>query len=463
MTDIFLTTAISYPNGAPHIGHLYESVLADFYKKALQLVPGYNKPYLQTGTDEHGKKIEQTATAAGVSPATLCETNSASFVELNKRLETDYDAFFRTSTDKRHTTLVQSIITKLIEKGDIYLGTYVGWYCVREETFYTEHDAACVGFKDSVNGLPFERIEEASYFFKMEPYREKIKSWLETGPIRPGAESIMTRLSEPLHDLSISRTGFTWGIKMPCDPGHVVYVWFDALLNYVTGYTKGLPVHIIGQDITWFHAVIYPAILLAAELQLPHRILVHGFVTDQEGRKMSKSIGNVVSVDEALEVGLPCLRYHLLMVPLGHNVQFDKTAAVQQFRSELVANFGNLAQRVLGLYRKTGATHMPGDHVESDVPLWSEREDFLLNFGETLNTRTWITGIMTRSGILNKWINDVLLDVKQASMKPVRIAGLIVAVRELARYFEPIAPQQAKYVYETFENGKGLPETFKVF
>lgn len=465
MTDTFLTTAISYPNGLPHIGHLYESVLADFYKRAIALLPGHNRPYLQTGTDEHGKKIEQAAAAAGVTPAALCETNSAAFVELNKQLETDYDAFFRTSTLK-HALTVQLVIAKLIECGCIYLGTYVGWYCVREETFYSEHDAAATSYKDPVTGAPLERIEEPSYFFRMEPYRTQILEWLDTNPISPAgaATTILARLEKPLQDLSISRTGFTWGIKMPTDSTHIVYVWFDALLNYITGYTRGTPVHIIGTDIVWFHAVIYPAILLAADLPLPGRILVHGFVTDSEGRKMSKSIGNVVSVDEALTVGLLPLRYHLLMVPLGYNVQFNAEVAAQQFKTELVANFGNLVQRSVGLYKRICGTALVADSKvasEAVVPPWTEKSTWLAEFANDFNPRTWINGIMFRSTRLNKWINDVLLTMKDD--KTAAVADLLTAVRELTIYFEPIVPERSKYICSVLD-GELLPHTgFKVF
>jgi methionyl-tRNA synthetase len=265
-----VTTAISYTNGSPHIGHLYESVLSDFMKHLL-IISGKNTKLL-TGTDEHGKKIEETAIKNKIKPIDLCNKYSEEFKKLNNNIKTKYDNFIRT-TDEDHILLVQEALKKVLDDGNIYLGTYKGWYNTREETFMSELDCKLNNYIDPVSGKPYELIEEETYYFKLSKFKNELIDYVKTLNVNEYVKNELLLKLEDLKDLSISRTSFNWGIKFPFNDKHIVYVWFDALLNYITGKDRLFGeddteiIHIIGKDIVWFHAVIYPAILLAIDKQ----------------------------------------------------------------------------------------------------------------------------------------------------------------------------------------------------
>jgi methionyl-tRNA synthetase len=375
MEPIILTTAISYPNGDPHIGHWYEIILADFYCRYLRLVG--EQVFFQTGTDEHGQKMADKAAELGLSPQALCDQNSAKFREMANLSGSSYDHFIRT-TDPHHKNIVRQLFEQLQKQDDIYLGSYTGWYNQREETFVAEHDAKLSNYKDPMTNLALRRIDEPSYFFRLCKYLPRVLSFLEASPdfIVPSVHynEICQRLRNYCHsgkesDLSISRVGLKWGISVPNDADHCLYVWMDALLNYYTGPEgKGIKtqecrtIHIIGKDILWFHAVIWPAFLLALGLRLPEKIYVHDFIVDKNGLKMSKSLANVVDARTLLTkpCGLEGLRFFLLKETTpGFDLRFSESAFEQAIISELASKLGNVVNRVLSL---------TGKYVDGKVP-----------------------------------------------------------------------------------------------
>ena len=324
--DKLITTAISYTNGDPHIGHLYEIILADFLKKIFAL----KNPNVQllTGTDEHGKKIEETSKLKHLETKKFCDINSKKFRDLYDRINIDYDYFIRT-TDENHKQLVKESLIKSMNNNDIYLDKYEGWYNIREENFLSELEAKESNYIDPISNKPYEKIKEESYYFKLSKYKDFIKDNLNI--VIPKAEDLDNRF-ENLKDLSISRTSFNWGIEFPFDSKHITYVWFDALLNYVTGSQilgKSNEIyHLIGKDILWFHSVIYPAILKSCSYEeyFPKKILVHGFVLDKNRQKMSKSLGNVIDVNYLLDkFNEESIRFYFLRnTKLGEDFVFNE-------------------------------------------------------------------------------------------------------------------------------------------
>jgi tRNA synthetases class I (M)/tRNA synthetases class I (I, L, M and V) len=325
-SSYYITTAINYTNGPGHMGHAYEATTADVIARYQRSLSSAHAVYFVTGSDEHGQKIAEAAEKEQVSPMDICNKYVNGFQVLNQRLLISYDDYIRT-TSARHKRTAQALWLRCAN--DIYLDTYSGWYNIREETFVTETDAALHNYTDPVSGLPYKRVEEESYFFRMSAYKERLLEYIEMeNPnfIQPVHHKnlILQRLkSDELRDLSISRTTFDWGIAVPdgFHDHHVMYVWLDALSNYLTG-VDGLGVngeelspsgsttlqrfwpanvHIIGKDILWFHTVIWPCLLFAAGLPPPRAVFAHGFVNDKEGKKMSKSMGNVVDPHDMLD------------------------------------------------------------------------------------------------------------------------------------------------------------------
>lgn len=363
-TKILLTTAISYTNGSPHIGHLYEAVLADFIKR-VSLMAGFADTKLLTGTDEHGKKIQTTAESQGLEPIELCNKYSKEFEQMNKQLDSGYDYFIRTS-EQVHKELVSGTINNIMTNSSnsilpIYLGEYSGYYSIREESYVTETQASQTNYLDPVTSKPYEIVKEPSYYFALSNYMDVINRTIDTIVPSHFRDEIKTRLDKGLEDLSITRTTFNWGIPFPNLPAdsdkHVVYVWFDALLNYVTGKqilfsnsNKVKPIHLIGKDILWFHSVIYPGILKAGGYDdlMPDKILTHGFVLDKEGKKMSKSLGNVITNQELFtNYPVEAIRYYLITnTILGQDFKFDPDYLINIYNNVLIKNFGNLFQRI---------------------------------------------------------------------------------------------------------------------
>ncbi len=371
-TPFYITTAISYVNGVPHLGHAYESILTDILARFKRL-DGYDVKFL-TGTDEHGEKIAQTAEANGVTPKEFADKNAAIFEQMTKRLCISNDDFIRTTQD-RHYKASQAMWKKLKDNGDIYLGKYEGWYSVREEAYFMEDELTTAdnGQKYTPLGTEVKWVEEPSYFFKLSNYTERLIDYYSANmdALQPTSHmnEIMSFLKQEggLNDLSISRhkSRLKWGIPVPDDEDHVMYVWLDALTNYLTAigypdeqseeFKKYWPAnyHVIGKDITRFHAIYWPAFLMSANLALPDIIFAHGFI-NVAGEKMSKSVGNVLSPDDLVDTyGLDQIRYFLMReVSHGSDGNFSHKQAVQRINADLANGLGNLAQRTLSMIYK---------------------------------------------------------------------------------------------------------------
>jgi methionyl-tRNA synthetase len=372
----YITTAIDYPNGRPHVGHAYEKLATDALARFKRL-DGYDVFFL-TGTDEHGLKMHQTASREGLTPRQLVDRNSAVFKEMDAVLDIAYDRFIRT-TEAEHYASTQEIWRRMRAAGDLYEAKYGGWYSVRDEAYYAESETE-VG-DDGVRratptGTPVEWTEEESWYFRLSAFQERLLAHYDANPDFIGPETrrneVISFVKGGLEDLSMSRTSFDWGIPVPDSPGHVMYVWVDALTNYITG--VGFPdekgelfrrywpadVHIIGKDIVRFHAVYWPAFLMSAGLPLPKRIFAHGFIFSR-GEKMSKSVGNVVDPFDLVKAyGADAVRYFFLReVPFGQDGNYSHEAIVQRINADLANDLGNLAQRSLSMIARNCAGRVP--------------------------------------------------------------------------------------------------------
>ncbi len=394
-TPFYITTAISYPNGKPHIGHAYELIATDAMAR-FQRLDGRDVFFL-TGTDEHGQKMQQTARAEGIAPEELAERNSGEFRAMGKLLNASNDDFIRT-TEPRHHQTVQEVWRRMEKNGDIYKGGYAGWYSVRDEAYYQEDETEkrADGVRYGPQGTPVEWVEEESYFFKLSAYEDRLLKLYEDQPdfIGPNERrnEVISFVKSGLKDLSISRTTFDWGIKVPGDDKHVMYVWVDALTNYITatGYVEDengprakywpADLHIIGKDIIRFHAVYWPAFLMSAQLPLPKRVYAHGFLLNK-GEKMSKSLGNVVDpVNLVNHFGLDQIRYFFLReVSFGQDGSYSEEAIGTRINSDLANGIGNLASRSLSMIVKNcdGQIPKPGPFSEADLAMLASADSLL--------------------------------------------------------------------------------------
>jgi methionyl-tRNA synthetase len=392
MTDrgrFYVTTPIYYVNDVPHLGTAYTTIVADALRRFHQLIG--EETFMLTGADEHGLKIEREAQAAGLDPKAFTDKISARFREAWPKLEIAADRFIRT-TDPDHEAFVKELWKKIAATGDLYEGEYEGWYCVGCESLKTEKELD-PGNLCPIHKTPVERVKESSYFFKLEKWQKPLLDFYARHPnfIQPESRrnEVLSFVQSGLKDLSVSRTTFSWGIPVPGNPKHVMYVWFDALANYRSALGSGelaqfwapsaKVVHLMGKDILRFHAVFWPAFLLSAgykEEELPDVVYAHGFLT-VDGQKMSKSLRN--SVDPlrlASELGADVLRYHLLRaIAFGQDGDFDHHALLERYNADLGKNLGNLLSRVLGLCTKMTAGKHPDDDLATDTALESELQD----------------------------------------------------------------------------------------
>jgi methionyl-tRNA synthetase len=400
--NFYITTAISYVNGAPHLGHAYEQILTDVMARFKRL-DGYNVMFL-TGTDEHGQKVAKTAETNGMKPQEFCDKIAAQFEAMTGQLNISNDDFIRT-TEERHYKASQAIWQTIAKNNpdDIYLGKYEGWYSVRDEAYFAENeltegeDTEGNKYKLAPTGAPVEWVEQESYFFRLSAYADRLLAHYRDNPgfIEPDSRrnEITSFVKSGLQDISISRTNFSWGVPVPGDDKHVMYVWLDALTNYITGigypdtdsdqFKKFWPAdyHVIGKDIIRFHCVYWPAFLMAANLPLPEKIFAHGFI-NVNGAKMSKSVGNVIAPQDLIDLyGLDATRYILMReVPHGQDGNFSHEYALQRINSDLANGLGNLAQRTLSMIHKNcdEAIPQPGDYTAEDKALLGQAYDKLV-------------------------------------------------------------------------------------
>ena len=480
----YITTAIAYPNGQPHIGHAYEAIATDAIARFARL-DGKDTFFL-TGTDEHGLKMVQTAETEGLTTPDLAARNSGRFRAMDERLNVSFDRFIRT-TEPQHHRSSQAIWNRMQQNGDIYIDAYAGWYSVRDEAYYAE-DETTVG-EDNVRrgaqGTPVEWVEEKTYFFRLSAYQNRLLALYESQPdfIGPDARrnEVMSFVKRGLKDLSISRTTFDWGVKVPHDPEHVMYVWVDALTNYITG--VGFPdeetdprwrywpadLHIIGKDIIRFHAVYWPAFLMSAGIPVPKRVYAHGFLFNR-GEKMSKSVGNVVDpFNLADQYGVDQIRYFFLReVAFGQDGNYNHEAIVARINADLANDLGNLAQRSLSMIAKQlgGVLPAPGAFSDNDKAILAEA-DAMIGIARTAMA----------SQQIHQWLNAVWSVVAEANRyfageapwalaktDPTRQHTVLYVTAEVLRQIailtQPVMPAASEKLLDSLSIAEGEARTF---
>jgi len=485
----YITTAISYPNGPPHIGHAYEAIAADAIAR-FQRARGREVRF-QTGTDEHGLKMAQAARGEGVEPRAFADKMSRLFQEMCDALNVSYDRFMRTS-EAEHYRASQAIWTAMEERGDLYLDRYEGWYSVRDEAYYEEDEltAAEDGSKLSPQGTPVEWTVEESWFFRLSKYQQPLLDLYAANPdfIRPESRrnEVVRFVEGGLKDLSISRTSFDWGVPVPASDNHVMYVWLDALTNYITG--LGYPddtelwrrfwpadVHLIGKDVVRFHAVYWPAFLMSAGISLPKQVYGHGFLLSR-GEKMSKSVGNVVDpMVLADRFGVDALRYFLLReVSFGQDGSYSAEAIVNRANAELANSFGNLAQRTLSMVFKNlaGVLPAPGEAAEDRELLdqvaqatQNELPEAFDRFAFSVGIEAWLKAVFACNAYVDTQAPWALRKTDPERMAAV-LGTLVAAVRELARAIAPIIPASADKLLTLIDAGEGgaaIPQPTPLF
>ena len=482
----YITTAISYPNGRPHIGHAYEAIAADAIAR-FQRQAGRDVRF-QTGTDEHGLKMVQTARDKGMEVRALADEMSSYFQAMCDDLRISYDRFIRT-TDADHHRASQAIWQAMADAGDLYLDRYEGWYSVRDEAFYDEKEIVEGegGVKLSPQGTPVEWTVEESWFFRLSAYQEKLLALYESQPdfIQPDSRrnEILRFVEGGLSDLSVSRTSFDWGVKVPGSDGHVMYVWVDALTNYLTGcgypndaermaryWAEGGDItHIIGKDIVRFHTVYWPAFLMSAKLPLPKQVFGHGFLLNR-GEKMSKSLGNVADPMELAErFGVDQLRYFLLSeVTFGNDGSYSAEAIVQRANSDLGNAFGNLAQRTLSFIAKNCEGRLPpvNGHDAADTDLFAlidrvVRTDMpaaMNDLAPSVAIDHWLRAAFACNQYIDAQAPWTLRKSDPQRMETV-LATLYIAIAQLAVAILPVIPASATALLDHM----GVPDDARGF
>ena len=415
MSKFYVTTPIYYVNDVPHIGHAYTTISADTLARFYKL-RGYDVFFL-TGTDEHGLKIQKSAEEKGTNPKELADKNSENFKRLWEFLGIEYTKFIRT-TDPQHVELVKEVFQKSYERGDIYLGEYEGWYCVGCEEFKTESELA-ESNSCPIHLKPCEYIREPSYFFRLSAYQDKLLALYEEYPgfIRPDyrRNEIISFVKQGLKDLSVTRprSRVKWGIEVPFDPEHTIYVWFDALFNYISALGNEVEkfwpadLHIVGKDILRFHTVYWPAFLMSVGYEVPKEVFAHGWWT-VEGRKMSKSLGNVIDPYGVVEeYGLDEVRYFLLReVPFGQDGDFSKSAILNRINGELANEIGNLFSRVVSMGNKYLLGKVEGQAESTYLNLCTEVIKNYEDFMSEVNFYRALEEVLRLSSFLNKYVDE---------------------------------------------------------
>lgn len=463
-TPYYLTTPIYYVNDAPHIGHAYTTLACDVLARFKRL-DGYDVKFL-TGTDEHGQKVEKSALAVGLDPQQFTDNVSRNFRDLADFMGYTHDDFIRTTED-RHKAACQDLWNRLFEAGEIYLGSYAGWYAVRDEAFYGEGELTPGpdGKRIAPSGAEAEWVEEPSYFFRLSAWEDRLLEFYDANPEfimpRTRRNEVIGFVKGGLQDLSVSRTTFNWGVPVPGDDDHIMYVWLDALTNYITAvgypeteegeYPRYWPadLHMVGKDILRFHAVYWPAFLMAAGLAPPKRVFAHGWWTN-EGRKISKSLGNVIDPFGLVDkYGLDQVRYFLLReVPFGNDGDFSHQAMVSRMNGELANDYGNLAQRVLSMIAKNcgGATPSPGDMSADDHALIDQAAKLIDTQREKMDAQTFheaLEAIWSVVRAANAYV-DAQAPWKLRKEHPARMGTVLYVlaetIRRLAILTQPFMP-----------------------
>ena len=465
----YITTAISYPNGRPHIGHAYEAVATDVIAR-YQRLSGRDVFFL-TGTDEHGLKMAQTARERGIGPSELADEMSAYFREMDEHLNISFDRFIRT-TEPAHHAASQAVWKAMAERGDLYLGRYEGWYSVRDEAYYDEKELVIAdsGEKLSPQGTLVEWTVEESWFFRLSAYQDRLLEHYAAHPdfIRPETRrnEVLRFVEGGLSDLSISRTSFDWGVKVPDGGKHVMYVWLDALTNYLTGvgypsdqemFSRFWPadLHIIGKDVLRFHAVYWPAFLMSAGIDLPRSVFAHGWLLSR-GEKMSKSAGNVVDPELLADrFGVDPLRYFLIReVTFGQDGSFNSEAIVNRVNADLANSFGNLAQRTLSFIARNCDGRLPtmeagegddADHVLLDLVSDMACRDLPEHFEKlqlSQGIEAWLRAVFACNQYIDAQAPWALRKSDPARMNQV-LATLYAAIIDLAVAISPVIPASA--------------------
>jgi methionyl-tRNA synthetase len=464
----YVTTPIYYVNDVPHIGHAYTTLACDALARFKRL-DGYDVMFL-TGTDEHGQKVAKSAANAGVDPQAFTDRLSQNFRTLVKTLNASNNDFIRT-TEERHKKACQALWNELLKRGEIYLGKYAGWYAVRDEAYYAEDELkdGPGGKKIAPSGAECEWVEEPSYFFKLSAWGDRLLKFYDENPdfILPHARrnEVTSFVKSGMRDLSVSRTAINWGVPVPNEPKHVMYVWLDALTNYITGvgypdtesasFKKYWPadVHMVGKDILRFHAVYWPAFLMAAGLQPPKRIFAHGWWTN-EGQKISKSLGNVIDPYELISTyGLDQMRYFMLReVPFGNDGDFSRDALTRRINSDLANGIGNLAQRTLSQIAKNCGAAVPdhGAFTEADQALLGKAYALLGHLREEFDVQAFHKALDHIWGVIadaDRYVDEqapwALKKTDMARMGTV-LYVLAETLRILGITLQPFMPDSAK-------------------
>jgi len=471
--NYYITTPIYYPSAKPHMGHAYSSIVADVFAR-FKKIDGCNVHFL-TGTDEHGLKIQRAAEKANMDPLSFCDKISKTFKDLSKILNLSNTDFIRT-TESRHIKSVQHLWNKLEKNGDIYLSKYSGWYSVSDEAFYSEDE---ITIKDNIkisltSGSKVEWVEEESYFFKLSKWQNKLIEYYEKNPnfILPQSRKneVINFVKSGLKDLSVSRKSFSWGIKVPNNPTHVIYVWLDALTNYLSAlnypnkedelFKKYWPasLHLIGKDILRFHAVYWPAFLLAANIPIPTRVYGHGWILSGE-EKMSKSKGNILDPLKIIdEYGIDSLRYYLIKeVSFGSDGNISKNKLEETINSDLANNFGNLCQRVTAFNEKNCSSLVPNsiEFTKEDLLLLNKFSNNIKNIRKAIdeqNLNFYVDFIINALFDANKYFNDQEPWKKKNDIK--RLSTIIYTsleiIRKISILLYPITPSSSLKALKIF-------------
>ena len=462
--NFYITTPIYYPSGKPHMGHAYSSIIADIFARFKRL-EGYNVLFL-TGTDEHGQKIQKEADKNKKDPKKFCDEISETFRSLSKILNLSNNDFIRT-TELRHFKSVNEIWNRLVKSGDIYLDKYSGWYSVSDEAYYDKDEIEEKNGKrlSKVSGSPVEWVEEESYFFKLSAFQSKLLEHYKKNVdfILPQSRKneVIKFVEKGLKDLSISRTSFSWGIPVPDNTKHVIYVWLDALTNYLSAlnfpniedekYKSFWPadVHIIGKDILRFHAIYWPAFLFAADLPLPKKVFGHGWILSDD-KKMSKSLGNILDPIEVIkDYGIDQLRYYLIKeVSLGNDGSISMKNLKNCINNDLANNYGNLCQRVFSFINKNCANKIPKKKVskESDIKLIKSLQDYipkLIDYINKQNLNEYVKSVVNFSFEANKYFNDSepwALKKKDPERMNTILHTIVEQIKNISILLNPIIP-----------------------